>query len=194
MLINKTLFLLFIISFSILSNEKSFSSSIKANKREKLIIYNHKEIASKFVRGESFKQGEATYTLYPELKATFNDDNNSKALSKEHSANKLIVTEPFIIYNFPKFEQRPRYQNQVVFNENTESFGILSGAIIVKMKNNLEFNDSSFEVIKKYPELGYYILALPTKIKIEESIKKVKFNKNVDEFIIEVLENFQETL
>jgi hypothetical protein len=81
-----------------------------------------------------------------------------------------------------------------VFNENTETFGILSGAVIVKMKNNLEFNDSSFEVIKKYPELGYYILALPTKNKIEESIKKVKFNKNVDEFIIEVLENFQETL
>jgi hypothetical protein len=100
----------------------------------------------------------------------------------------------FIIYNFPKFEQKPRYQNQVVFNENTESFGILSGSIIVKMKNNLEFNDSSFEIIKKYPELGYYILALPNKIKIEESIKKVKFNKNVEEFIIEVLENFQETL
>jgi hypothetical protein len=194
MLINKKLFLLFIISFSILSNEKSFSSSIKANKREKFIIYNHKEIASKFVRGESFKQGEATYTLYPELKATFNDDNNSKTLSKDHSASKVIVTESFIIYNFPKFEQRPRYQNQVVFNENTETFGILSGAVIVKMKNNLEFNDSSFEVIKKYPELGYYILALPTKNKIEESIKKVKFNKNVDEFIIEVLENFQETL
>jgi hypothetical protein len=82
MLINKTLFLLFIISFSILSKEKSFSFSSKSNKTEKLIIYNHKEIASKFARGESFKQGQAIYTLYPELKAIYRDKKIDLILSK----------------------------------------------------------------------------------------------------------------
>ena len=85
-------------------------------------------------------------------------------------------------------------EKKVVFNENTGNFAILSGVIIVKMKDNSVFSDPSFDIVKSYPKIGYYLVKIPAKTKIKDTLSKIKTIENVEDVTVEVLENFKESL
>lgn len=156
----------------------------------------HREVAKKFSAGESFTQGGVTYTVYPELIANFNKDRKEDSNKNGISPKELVSTKEFKIYNIPLSEDKNSKdkRNQVVLNDSTNTFGILSGVIIVKMKGSAKFPDSSFELVKTYPALGYYLVRLPKTGKIKETIAKIKREKNVEDVSVEVLENFKEPL
>jgi hypothetical protein len=154
-----------------------------------------KDVAKKFTRGESFIQGGVTYTVYPELKADFNKSKKESS-SNGNKSGSVISTKSFTIYSVTSREKEDLSSNgkQVVLNGSTESFGILSGVIIVKTKNNSSFEDSSLELVKSYPNLGYFLIRIPNNAKIQDTISKIKKNQSVEETTVEVLENFKEPL
>ena len=183
--------LLGVFSINAFANEKVAKASEKSDSQE----MTQKDVANRFSRGESFIQGGVTYTIYPELKADFNKNKKESSNSSDKSKN-VMSTKSFTIYSIPEKGNRNLNMNgnQVVLNNSTESFGVLSGVIIVKTKNNSTFEDRSLELVKSYPDLGYYLIRIPNNVKIQDIISKIKMNKNVENTTVEVLENFKEPL
>jgi len=182
------------------------STSFKVNAMEKITKTSEeaiveqpkdKEIAKKFSPGESFVQGGITYTVYPKLKADYHKSKN-KLSSKEQNkkSNIVMVKKAFTIYNDDGLNKKENHSNdnQIVFNEKSESFEVLSGIIIVKMKNEAIFKDPSFEIVKSYPKLGYYLIKIPSQFKIQDSLNKIQKMTNVDETSVEIIENIKEPL
>jgi hypothetical protein len=175
-------------SLSAIAAEKS----IQLDDKMESPVINGKEVAKKFKVSETFVQGGVKYTVYQELEADFskepkNDTNKTK---------NVLKTKGFNIYNISpnENEKRKTFNNKVVINESTDSFGVLSGSIIIKTKNNAVFNDKSFEIVKSYPNLGYYLVRIPKTNKIQDTITKIKNIENVEEVSVEVIENFKEPL
>ncbi|APJ04907.1 hypothetical protein [Silvanigrella aquatica] len=181
-----------LISLKVQASEKLTKISEETNSKQ----FNEKDVAKNFSRGESFIQGGVTYTVYPELKAEFNKKNEKEVPSQGNKSNIVMSNKSFTIYNADGHgkKESPSKGNQIVLNENSESFGILSGIIIVKMKNNSLFNDSSFEIVKSYPKLGYYLIKIPNGFKIQDTLNKIQKNNNVEDTTVEVIENFKEPL
>ncbi len=178
-------------SIKVFANKK-VEKAIEKSESQQLT---QKDVANRFSRGESFIQGGVTYTIYPELKADFNKNKKEDSSSSDKSKN-VMNTKSFTIYSIPEKGNRNLSfnGNQVVLNNSTESFGVLSGVIIVKTKNNSTFEDRSLELVKSYPDLGYYLIRIPNNVKIQDIISKIKKNKNVENTTVEVLENFKEPL
>lgn len=148
------------------------------------------EISKKYLRGENFTQNGVIYTVYPELIFKLNKE---KFVNNNQFRN-LLTTRDFTIYSkLDKENLNENINNIVVLNENTKNFGILSGNIIVKMKNDSSFQDNSLEIVKSYPMMNYYLVRIPKNLKIQDTIDKIKNNKNVREVMVEVLENFKES-
>jgi len=175
-------------SLSAIAAEKSIQLDDKIEKP----LVTGKEVAKKFKVSESFFQGGVKYTVYQELEADFNKDSK---IEKNKTKN-VIKTKGFNIYNVSPNENETikTFNNKVVVNESTDSFGVLSGNIIIKTKNNAVFNDTSFEIVKSYPNIGYYLVRIPKAYKIQDTITKIKNIEKVEEVSVEVLENFKEPL
>ncbi len=193
---------LIIIITSLLLPSVSFTS---AHASEKLIktpsveeeMSEQKEVLKKYNKGESFTQGGVKYTVYPQLFANLKKlkaEENSSGL--QDSSNLVLTMKNFSVYKVTEntSEKKRNYNNQIVYNDSTENFGILSGVIIVKTKNNSEFKDKSFEVVKSYPNLGYFLVKIPKNITIQVTLEKLKKLDYVNEASVEVIENFKDTM
>ncbi len=156
-----------------------------------------KEVLKKYNKGETFTQGGTKYTVYPQLYA-----NLKKLKTEEHgsslqnNSNLVLTMKNFSVYKVLEnaSEKKQNYNNQIVYNDSTENFGILSGVIIVKTKNNSEFKEKSFEVVKSYPNLGYFLVKIPKNITIQVTLERLKKLDYVTEANVEVIENFKDTL
>lgn len=184
----------------------SFAKSI-SNENMKI-----EAVLETFEKGESFSQGNATYTLYPELRAEFKSkkvSDQTKSLSQSANetpkSNFVVSTDKFNIVKANKSEQKSSYsvsgmketndsRYPVVLNTKTGDLGILTGSIIIQTKNNVLFSDSSFQLKKSYPKLGFYIVSIPENGNINDALKKIIRNKDVDHVTVEVLENFKEPM
>ena len=193
-----------LLSISLISSLGVFSiNALASDKALKTVDTNdsqqmsQKEIAKKFSRGESFTQGGIAYTVYPDLKADFNKNKKETLSGSNSKSASVLSTKSFTIYNTAPSNKKENLNSsgkQVVLNDSTENFGILSGVIIVKTKDNSTFKDPSFELVKSYPKLGFYLIRIPNNLKIQDTINKIKNNKSVEETTVEVLENFKEPL
>ncbi|WGL61244.1 hypothetical protein QEJ31_06520 [Pigmentibacter sp. JX0631] len=158
---------------------------------------NEKDLLKKFNKGESFVQGGIKYTVYPELIANYRKNKLKNGNAIENDKSEFVLeTKNFSIHKTTQDKNAKNlgYTNQVVYNNSNENFGILSGVIIVKTKNNLEFTDKSFEIIKRYPNIGYYLVKIPKNLTISRSLSILQKLNYVSEASVEVIENFQETL
>lgn len=160
-------------------------------------VSKQKEIIKKHIKGESFIQGGVKYTIYPDLVASFKkNDLENKASQSYAEANLVTKTKNFTVYKLSEntADKKRSYNNQIVYNNNSENFAILSGVIIVKTKNNNEFTEKSFEIVKSYPNMGYYLIKIPRNTSIVNTIDKIKKLNYVSEVSVEIIENFKETL
>ena len=158
---------------------------------------NEKALLKKFNKGESFEQGGIKYTVYPELIANYGKSKLKNTNTIEKDKSELVFeTKNFSIHKTTQDKNAKNlgYTYQVVYNDSNENFGILSGVIIVKTKNNLEFTDKSFEIVKRYPNIGYYLVKIPKKLTITRSLSILQKLNYVSEASVEVIENFKETL
>ncbi|MGY3802954.1 hypothetical protein ACWNT8_02670 [Pigmentibacter ruber] len=173
------------------------NKSIEKDMNNEKNLDNEKEVLKKFNKGESFVQGGIKYTVYPDLVANYGKnkikDTNG---SIDEKSNLVFETKNFTIHKIKQTNSAENYSytNSIVYNDSNENFGILSGVIIVKTKNKSEFLDKSFEVVKRYPNIGYYLIKIPKKLTISRTLSILQKLNYVSEASVEVIENFKETL
>lgn len=179
------------LSINSVASEKYLNTS-EANDSQQMT---EKEVAKKFARGESFTQSGITYTVYPDLKADFNKSKMRNS-SEGNKSVRVMSTKSFSIYHeiVKVKDNLISYRNQIVLNDSTGNFAVLTGFIIVKTKNNLPLKDSKLELEKDYPNMGYFLYKIPSNIRIQEAIDKINRDQNVEKTIVEVSENYKEPL
>lgn len=173
------------------------NKSIEKDMNNEKNLDNEKEVLKKFSKGESFVQGGIKYTVYPDLVANYGKNKiKDTTVSIDKKSNLVFETKNFTIHKVKQTNSAENYDytNSVVYNDSNENFGVLSGVIIVKTKNKSEFVDKSFEVVKRYPNIGYYLIKIPKKLTISKALSILQKLNYVSEASVEVIENFKETL
>ncbi|KAB8031053.1 hypothetical protein [Fluviispira multicolorata] len=153
-----------------------------------------KEVLKKYKEGETFKQGNSEYTIYPELTLSFNKKESAQ------DAKKVVKTASFSIFEAksePLSDDKSlqtKKKSAVVYNKTTGKFGAFNGKMIVQLKEGKTFSDTSFKISKSFPHLGYIVIEMLDNMTINESISKLKSNSSVANVTVEVVEHLQEPL
>lgn len=155
-------------------------------------------------QNETFVQNGTEYIFYPELRAEF----KKKGAHKENtlrgfqlSGTPFYKSKNFVVSKAPQSsllslntEDDQTNNLPVVFNSKTNQFGVLRGHFLIKMKDRTNFSDDSFQLARSFPEFGVYVVKMPDNQSIQESLARLKQDRNVEDVTVEVNEIFQEPM
>jgi hypothetical protein len=182
-----------IFMLSIIASLKSFAAGDVADK------VSERDISNQYTAKESFTQDGVKYTLYSDLSAEVEkndqkDVKNKKSYILERKDLK-IYKDNMNLKNSVMGEDSNSKKYRVVFNNSSGRFSPLSGNIIVKSSSKLDSIHKIVTIVKEYKILNnyIYIAKLPEGSAISETIQKMNgMGASVEEVKVEVLENLNE--
>ncbi|APJ04909.1 hypothetical protein [Silvanigrella aquatica] len=186
---------------------------------------------------QSFSQNETEYTVYDNLSINFkNKKVDKKSLSNNKSEQNLnyidintndkkvfIDKGSYEIYLDKNISKRSinnsssknssslkaKKEYKVAFNNKTKKFGILTGNAVLKInpESTVQIPDNTFSIVRAYKNMGLYIIKVPSDLKINESLAKLKEanpmvenltsdanDPNASSLKVEVIENFKSAM